>query len=54
MGGIKKMLGLKGKTKPGEMVKRYNDIKSGKLKMKTAVRKPKVLVKKTKLVVKKK
>lgn len=42
LGVIKKKLGLRGKTKPGEMVKRYNDIKSGKVKMAKATKKPKL------------
>lgn len=39
MGNIKAKMGLKGKTKPGEMIGRMNDIKSGKLKMKSIKRK---------------
>ena len=44
MGAIKKKLGLSGPTKPGEMVKRMNDLKNGKIEL---PKKVKNIIKKT-------
>ncbi len=33
MGAIKKKLGLKGKTKPGQMITSMNKLKNGKMSM---------------------
>jgi hypothetical protein len=35
LGALKKKLGLKGETKPGDMIKRMNDLNSGKIEKPT-------------------
>ncbi len=47
LGYIKSKLGLKGPTKPGEMIARMNDIKSGKVKVEKAKPQIKQIIKET-------